>query len=183
GGIVARGGRGWLGGWGRAGGRGPAVGMGAGRRDFERRLTMILREQVPCRLPLRGLLGVGLLALIVLPTWSAGQQPYRTETVPGTQTQRYTTEGRGPDGQTTEVTETRQPSYPAPGDDRDRRLQALEKQLQDLLKEVQSLRSGGKAATAPPAGPAPDVWRGAFTVQQRSVATPDKDGVQEVTLT
>src|SRR5262249_872464 len=35
----------------------------------------------------------------------------------------------------------------------------------------------------PPAGPAPDVWRGAFTVQQRSVATPDKDGVQEVTLT
>ena len=54
----------------------PAVGMGANARHlFERRLTMILRERVPCRAPLIGLASIGLLGIAVLPGWTRGQAP------------------------------------------------------------------------------------------------------------
>ena len=54
----------------------PAVGMGASaRRMFERRLTMILRERVPCRAPLVGLASIALLGMAVLPGWSQEQAP------------------------------------------------------------------------------------------------------------
>src|SRR5260370_32430010 len=53
----------------------PALTLGAGRRrDFERRLIMIMCAGVPCKLSLRGLVVVGLLALTALPGWSPGQQ-------------------------------------------------------------------------------------------------------------
>lgn len=54
----------------------PAVGMGASARHlFERRLTMILRERVPCRTPLVSLALIGLLGIAVLPGWTRGQAP------------------------------------------------------------------------------------------------------------
>lgn len=54
----------------------PAVGMGASaRRMFERRLTMILRERVPCRAPIIGLASIALLGIAVLPGWSQEQGP------------------------------------------------------------------------------------------------------------
>jgi beta-lactamase regulating signal transducer with metallopeptidase domain len=57
----------------------PALGaLGAGRL-FERRLTMILRDRVPCRLSPRGLLAPGLLALLALPSWSPAQQAEETK--------------------------------------------------------------------------------------------------------
>src|SRR5439155_4146887 len=53
----------------------PALGLGSGRRrDFERRLLMIMCAGVPCKLSIRGLVVVGLLALTALPSWSPGQQ-------------------------------------------------------------------------------------------------------------
>jgi beta-lactamase regulating signal transducer with metallopeptidase domain len=53
----------------------PALGMGGGpRRAFQRRLTMILCERVPTRVPLLGLVAIGLLALAVLPGWSPAQK-------------------------------------------------------------------------------------------------------------
>ncbi len=53
----------------------PALSLGASRRrDFERRLVMIMSAGVPCKLSLRGLMIVGLLALTALPGWSPGQQ-------------------------------------------------------------------------------------------------------------
>jgi len=53
----------------------PALSLGAGRRrEFERRLIMIMCAGVPCKLSLRGLVVVGLLALTALPGWSPGQQ-------------------------------------------------------------------------------------------------------------
>ena len=53
----------------------PALGVGGGpRRAFQRRLTMILCDRVPCRVPLLGLVAIGLLALAVLPGWSPGQK-------------------------------------------------------------------------------------------------------------
>jgi beta-lactamase regulating signal transducer with metallopeptidase domain len=51
----------------------PALGMGgSGRQAFEGRLTMIMREGVTCRVPVRGVLAIGVLALMVLPGWSPG---------------------------------------------------------------------------------------------------------------
>jgi beta-lactamase regulating signal transducer with metallopeptidase domain len=47
-----------------------AVGSG---RFFERRLTMILNDRVPCRLSLLGVLAACLLLLAALPSWSAAQ--------------------------------------------------------------------------------------------------------------
>lgn len=51
----------------------PALGVGSSGWLFERRLTMILRDRVPCRLSLPGLLGAGLLALLSLPSWTIAQ--------------------------------------------------------------------------------------------------------------
>jgi beta-lactamase regulating signal transducer with metallopeptidase domain len=52
----------------------PAVGVGGdGRRDFRRRLTMIMREQKPCRLAIGAKLAIVLLLLAALPAWSLGQ--------------------------------------------------------------------------------------------------------------
>lgn len=54
----------------------PALGMAYGaRHTFERRLTMILRDRVACQAPLWALLALGVLAVAVLPRWSAGQAP------------------------------------------------------------------------------------------------------------
>jgi beta-lactamase regulating signal transducer with metallopeptidase domain len=60
-----------------------ALGIGSGaRRDFERRLTMILRERVPLRVPRLGLLAVALLAAVALPSWSqsADEKPDESPT-------------------------------------------------------------------------------------------------------
>lgn len=52
----------------------PAVGAGGdGRGDFQRRLTMIMRDQAPCRLAAGAKLFVVLLALAALPAWTLGQ--------------------------------------------------------------------------------------------------------------
>ena len=49
----------------------PTLGVAGSGRFFERRLTMILYEHVPCRLSPLGLLGACLLVLFALPSWSA----------------------------------------------------------------------------------------------------------------
>ncbi|MFO0953318.1 MAG: M56 family metallopeptidase [Isosphaeraceae bacterium] len=49
----------------------PALGVSGAGRIFERRLTMILSDRVPCRLSLPGLIAPGLLALTGFPSWTA----------------------------------------------------------------------------------------------------------------
>jgi beta-lactamase regulating signal transducer with metallopeptidase domain len=62
-----------------------AFGLGHGRRrEFERRLTMIMKECVPCQVPVRALVVIGLLALAVMPGWTLGQQAPLKETKPAT---------------------------------------------------------------------------------------------------
>jgi beta-lactamase regulating signal transducer with metallopeptidase domain/WD40 repeat protein len=52
----------------------PVLGMSTGaRRTFERRLTMMLCDKVPCKIPLWGFVAVLLMALVTLPSWSLGQ--------------------------------------------------------------------------------------------------------------
>ncbi|MHC4406041.1 MAG: Flp pilus assembly protein CpaB [Planctomycetota bacterium] len=54
----------------------PAWGaIGRNRRDFERRLTMIVRGNVPRRVSWVAAIGIGLVAMIALPGWSPGQAP------------------------------------------------------------------------------------------------------------
>ena len=52
---------------------GPALGAAGSGRFFERRLTMILHDHVPCRLSPLALLVACLLALFALPSWSAAK--------------------------------------------------------------------------------------------------------------
>jgi len=51
----------------------PALGVAGSGRFFERRLTMILHDHVPCHLSPLGLLGACLLVLFALPSWSAAR--------------------------------------------------------------------------------------------------------------
>lgn len=58
----------------RAAAPSPAVGVGGeGRRDFQRRLTMIMRDRVPCRLAAGAKMFMVLLAIAALPAWTLGQ--------------------------------------------------------------------------------------------------------------
>jgi hypothetical protein len=50
-----------------------AVGIGGEGRDFQRRLTMIMRDRAQCRLAAEAKLFVVLLALAALPAWTLGQ--------------------------------------------------------------------------------------------------------------
>ncbi|HEX3446732.1 MAG TPA: M56 family metallopeptidase, partial [Isosphaeraceae bacterium] len=49
----------------------PALGIAGAGRFLERRVTMILRDQIPFRASRPVLIGAGLLALVALPSWSA----------------------------------------------------------------------------------------------------------------
>ena len=60
----------------------PSLGVSdSAGRLFERRLTMILRDRVPRRVPRAGLLAIGVLGLMTLPGWfqSETDEPARTQ--------------------------------------------------------------------------------------------------------
>jgi hypothetical protein len=149
----------------------PALGMnGSARQVFERRLTMIMRDRVPCRVPRAGLAAVGLLALLALPGWSqvdvqlekkkdvAGTKRLETITKDVLTTMDDTMEElKGVkvkllDDLTLSNTELAlqalvdvsgaQDARSAKDAEREKRLQALEQQIEALLKEVRALRSG-----------------------------------------
>jgi beta-lactamase regulating signal transducer with metallopeptidase domain len=111
----------------------PAVGVGGdGRRDFQRRLTMIMREQVPCRSSGRGKLAAVVLALAALPGWvlAADDEPARGG---------LDVDGDGVVVVADELT---------PADlDREKKLKDLEAKIADLTNELNALR-GGKPAAA-----------------------------------
>jgi hypothetical protein len=129
----------------------PALGMSGSRRDFERRLVMVMRDSVPCKTPVLGLVAIGVLALGVLPGLTLSQQaekpkivekqqPAQGEAVkPGEVLVPYVIE-RGVTLEPQEFVFTLAQTAPAQGDDRDRKIKELEDKLQALLKEVKSLR-------------------------------------------
>jgi hypothetical protein len=111
----------------------PALGAAGRHRDLERRLIMVMREEVPYRLPLRWLLGVGTLALLGIPALTSGQQP----------------------------AETAKPAYKVvtvnedAGADRDQRIKELEDKVQALVKEIQALHGNQPKHAEPAAKNAP----------------------------
>lgn len=117
----------------------PALGMGGARQEIERRLTMILRESVPSRAPVRALFGVVLLALIALPGFTDGQDkppPARTAD-PAVKKDAPPVDYKVP-----------LEAKPA-ADEREQRLRKLEVSLEALLKEVKELRAARGTAPAP----------------------------------
>jgi beta-lactamase regulating signal transducer with metallopeptidase domain len=129
------------------------------RRDVERRLTMILREQFPGRLSLRALLAVGVLALLAVPTWTPGQPPAKQAEQkspppadkPGSGKAIVdldndgfldlfiVNDGKGGNWEISAI----QP-------EREKKLKEVEEKLRALLKEVQALRAAqGKAGQGP----------------------------------
>jgi beta-lactamase regulating signal transducer with metallopeptidase domain len=155
----------------------PALGMGGQRRDFERRLVMIMRERLACQVSRPALLVVGVLALIVLPGWSLGQKTAESE--PQTAPPGTTAKGPAPKQEAPKadavvnllatVAELSQQEAAQP--DRDKKLQELEKKLQDLLKEVQALRSSSSPKTKEdPQTQAIQTWLH-LTARRQSAAT------------
>jgi hypothetical protein len=144
----------------------PALGAAGRRRDFERRLVMILRERMSCRLSRRVLLGVGLLALLALPAWTLGQpgpaKPDPKATPPAEKLGSPKPEKPDLDKVLVDLdkdgaldvfiaNELQVPAAPA---DRDKKLQEVEEKLKALLKEVQALRAGN------PPKPNPNLYKG-----------------------
>ena len=61
----------------------PALGVGGdGKRDFQRRLTMIMQNETPCRLSRRSKFAVLALVLAILPGWSLAQEKPKEEKKP-----------------------------------------------------------------------------------------------------
>jgi hypothetical protein len=147
----------------------PALGLGSGRRrDFERRLLMIMCAGVPCKLSVRGLVVVGLLALAALPGWSPGQQETEKPKAPATPVAVpppgwiLAPSAPPPAPSVEEVPPPAIVAIPYPSDaglsapgqnDPEGRLKAIEQQLHALLKEVQGMRKGGAAKAATPPTP------------------------------
>jgi beta-lactamase regulating signal transducer with metallopeptidase domain len=148
--------------WSRTAALAPAVGMSGSRRDFERRLVMVMRDSVPCKIPVLGLVAVGVLALGVLPGLTLSQQEQKpakivkpsepTQPAPAAPAQPDINEGNFQLLQPQEFVVAYTQAAPVQGDERERKIKELEDKLQAILKEVKALREGkgtSQATTKP----------------------------------
>jgi beta-lactamase regulating signal transducer with metallopeptidase domain len=162
----------------------PALGMAGGHPDFERRLIMIMRDRVPCRVPLFGAAVIGLLALIALPGWSLSQQPVE----PKTKEKIKENELYKALGQEVDIVLQKEVTDPAKAGGDAERLDRLEKQLEALLKEVKAMRAGTPKGNVTEKGPAPkdvtvEVKPRADTKEKRYEVYTVRSTDQAVTLT
>jgi beta-lactamase regulating signal transducer with metallopeptidase domain len=138
----------------------PALGAGTGaRRPLERRIVMILTQSIPCNRSWFGLALAGLLAAVALPAWLLGQDDPATgpASAAGSASATSDPSSEPPVSGTAPVAQG--PSVPAPvsvtalppGSTGPgvSRLDGIQSQLESLLAEIRSLRSGGTAAAAP----------------------------------
>jgi beta-lactamase regulating signal transducer with metallopeptidase domain len=147
----------------------PAVGMSGSRRDFERRLIMVMRDSVPCKAPVLGLVAIGVLTLATLPGLSLGQKPDKPAKIeaPDKPAQANTTPPAG----TPIAVDVAVPAEvvfftqadAAPGNDRERKIKQLEDRIQALLKEVKALRESKPATGQPSAAAKPKIAGNAHT--------------------
>jgi beta-lactamase regulating signal transducer with metallopeptidase domain/arginine repressor len=134
----------------------PVLGVGGDdRRDFQRRLTMIMREPVACRLPRRTLLAVGVLALLSVPGWTLGQRP-APESVPANEDTSPTDveiispvfvdpiEARTEVAWLDLVTAAERVKAQPASAERDKKLKEIEDKIQAMIKEIHALRQKDK---------------------------------------
>lgn len=125
----------------------PALGVGGDdRRDFQRRLTMILRDPVACRPTRRTLLAVGVLALIAVPGWTLGQTPADKPADPGVIGNIEVVVRDGADVAAGDIlldllVDADDVKAQPPGSARDKKLAELEVKIQALLKEIQAMKA------------------------------------------
>ena len=123
---------------------------------------MIMRDRIPHRVPRAGLLALGFLALLVLPGWSQdGAPPQKKGDTPKKDTKQKDAEQiflldqlrfegavTYPQVQTAPTSASQTILFElqdvVDSQDRENRLQALEKRIEALLKEVRALRAGSK---------------------------------------
>jgi hypothetical protein len=123
---------------------------------------MVMRDSVPCKVPVLGLIAVGVLALGVLPGLTLSQQDQKpakivkpaepTQSAPADLAQPYINEGNFQLLQPQEFVFAYTQAAPAQGDERERKIKELEDKLQAILKEVKALREAkgvNQAATKP----------------------------------
>jgi hypothetical protein len=118
----------------------PALGVGGDSDDFQRRLTMIMRESVACRVPRKSLLAIGLLALLIIPGWSLGDSTKDSPPTPPPEA-----------GQSLGVLLDGDLNFNADvldkllqttsDDDHDKKLAELETQIQSILREIKALKA------------------------------------------
>jgi len=150
----------------RAAAPSPAVGVGGdGRRDFQRRLTMIMREQVPCRLAAGAKLFVVLLLTAAIPAWTLGQA--KPESKPGNtplpKVEIKEIEFGDILGQVGVATFQNQPADP----EAVKKAKEIEAKIADLQRQIELLKAAKPApqpgwrvvnpAPAAPATPAPGI--------------------------
>lgn len=115
----------------------PALGVeGDGHRDFERRLTMIMREKVACKLPRRSLALIAAAALLTIPGLALAQR----EAPPKTEIAEEIVLTEFDDFEIVLFNELHFEDVPA--DERDRKLAELEAKIQAILKEIRALKKG-----------------------------------------
>ena len=150
----------------------PALGAAGRRRDLERRLVMIMRANVPGRLTVRGLVGIALLGVIVLPAWTLGQGDGKPtpaerdkqlqsldhklkEVLKELEAQRKATASPAQAESIATTKPNREVEYlltfvdsgTAKPSEQDKKLQELEGKVKALLKEVQALRTSKSSGT------------------------------------
>jgi beta-lactamase regulating signal transducer with metallopeptidase domain len=151
-----------------------ALGATGRRRDLERRLVMILREQSSGRLSHRALLAVGVLALLALPAWTPGQAPANKPDKQNTPPADKPSQGTAvldldKDGtpdlfiinyvDSGAVLDPNQPNPRAAQAERDKKIKEVEEKLKALLEEVQALRAGEPKKPQEKAQPNANLWQ------------------------
>jgi len=136
----------------------PALGAAGSRRDFARRLVLIMREQPTCRLSSKVLAAAVALAVLTLPAWTLGSL---AQPVPPTAAAPAKADVRVSGGAGIRQTVAVPPTAGLPqvsGDTakRDKKVRDLEEKIRVLLKELHELRGDLAPPTpmiAPPMPP------------------------------
>ena len=137
---------------------------------------MVMRDSVPCKAPVLGLVAIGVLALGVLPGLSLSQQAEKPKKIVEKQQPAQTVTTPVPvqvnegnyvvDFVDSGTVVYQVQTAPVSGDDRDRKIKELEDKLQALLKEVKSLR---ETKITPQTAPKPKTDDKPANVQPRAV--------------
>jgi beta-lactamase regulating signal transducer with metallopeptidase domain len=135
----------------------PALGAASGRRDLERRLTMIMRERVPGRLSARWLAVLLAITLVWLPTWSRGQDSAKQPANPARVGPPVAPEDTSPRKPVDPRVPTREKELSP--QEREKRLEELEGRMRSVLKELHELRGMSALPASPTDAPIGPTWQ------------------------
>jgi beta-lactamase regulating signal transducer with metallopeptidase domain len=139
-------------------GTAPVLGAAGSRRDFERRLTLILREHPNCRLSLAALVAAIALAVLTLPAWTLGSCGQADPQVAPAVTPPETAPAKPLAVQSVPPPVAATKSTLQTGNDtavREEKIRELEAQIRLLVKQLHDLRGDTKPAIPPTAVPPP----------------------------